>query len=473
MAEGVAVGAGKSAGAGSSAPNAATEWAHNSIARATTVPLTLRFYHDSGDRRAFVIALASPPAVVYVEAGRLFDGVSWTAQEDVVLVIEDDRVVQIAPRAKLAPPAGARVIDLRGKTVLPGLIDCHVHLDARQDHDDDIWSMRDTTLDAAFLAVRNAGRVLRAGFTTVRDVGSPAFLAVDLRDRIEEGIIEGPRIVASGPMITITGGHGDLNGFPPTMHDSEGGDSSNEGVIDGPNAMRVEVRRQIKHGVDVIKIAASGGVFSRGDTPGAQQLTAEEMGIAVEIAHLAGRKVAAHAHGTKAIIAAVNAGVDSIEHGSFLDDEAIRAMKAHGTWLDADIYNGEYTAANGAANHVPEEFMRKDAAVTDIQRASFRAAVKAGVKISFGTDAGVYPQGDGAKQFSWMVREGMTPAAAIRSATTDAAELLGRADVGSLAPGKRADLIAIDGDPLKDVRLLEHVSFVMKGGAVIARPGEK
>ncbi len=274
-------------------------------------------------------------------------------------------------------------------------------------------------------------------------------------------------------MITITGGHGDLGGFPPTVRDDDGGDSSNEGVVDGPNGVRREVRKQIKHGVDVLKITASGGVFSRGDTPGAEQMTSGEMRVAVEIAHLAGRKVAAHAHGTKSILAAVNAGVDSIEHGSMLDDETIRAMKSHGTWLDSDIYNGEYTAAMGRENGTPEEFMRKDAEITQVQRESFRAAVKAGVKISFGTDAGIYPQGDGARQFAWMVRGGMTPAAAIRSATSDAASLLGRDDVGRIAPGSRADLIAVEGDPLQDVTRLEHVTFVMKGGAVVARPGEK
>lgn len=322
------------------------------------------------------VFLATRPVIVYVEAGHLLDGVTWATRDDVTIVIEDGRIAKIGTRVELPAPRGAAVIDLRGKTVLPGLIDCHVHLDAAQDHDDDLWAMRETTMDLAVSAARNAGRVLRAGFTTVRDLGSPAYLSVDLR-------------------------------------------------------------------------------------------------VAVEIAHLAGRKVAAHAHGTKSILAAVNAGVDSIEHGSMLNDEAIRAMKAHGTWLDSDIYNGEYTAAMGRENGTPEEFMRKDAEITQVQRESFRAAVKSGVKISFGTDAGIYPQGDGARQFAWMVRGGMTPAAAIRSATADAASLLGREDVGRIAPGSRADLIAVDGDPLQDVTRLEHVTFVMKGGAVVARPGEK
>jgi imidazolonepropionase-like amidohydrolase len=303
----------------------------------------------------------------------------------------------------------------------------------------------------------------------VRDLSSPPFLTVDLRRTIEDGYVPGPRIVASGPIISMTGGHGDLNDYSPTvsnqMYPAEHGFS----VVDGVEPMRHVVRAQIKYGVDVIKVSASGGVFSRGDKPGAPQFTVEELRAAVEEAHAQGRKVAAHAHGAQGIKNATIAGVDSIEHGSYLDDEGIKLMKAHGTWLVADIYNDDYIVAHALDLRIPQEYVDKEKALGLTQRQSFARAVKAGVKIAFGTDAGVYPHGDNAKQLATMVEWGMTPAAAIRAATSSAADLVGRSDVGAVVPGRLADLIAVEGEPLKDVTVLQHVTFVMKGGEVVKK----
>jgi imidazolonepropionase-like amidohydrolase len=365
------------------------------------------------------------------------------------------------------------VVDLSRATVLPGLIDCHVHLSSRADRYEDIHSFRDTPLMLAMWSTVHAKRTLDAGFTSVRDVGSPPFLAVDLRKTIDEGYLPGPRIVASGPLISMTGGHGDLNSYSPQTSVASFPGQGDFGVADGVDQLRHVVRAQIKYGVDVIKVAASGGVLSHGDIPGAPQYTVAELRAVMEEAHAQGRKVAAHAHGAQGIKNAVIAGVDSIEHGSFLDDEAIRLMKEHATWLVADVYNDDYLLGHAEDLKIPPDFVEKERALGRTQRESFARAVKAGVKIAFGTDAGVYPHGDNAKQFAIMVQYGMTPAAALRAATSSAAVLLGREkDVGTIAPGHYADLIAVDGEPLKDVRVLEHVPFVMKGGEIVkdARP---
>jgi imidazolonepropionase-like amidohydrolase len=419
--------------------------------------------------------LAAAPAVpvpaatrlTYVRAGHVFDGTGDAVRDDVVLVLAGDRVQRVAPARDVAIPADATVVDLSRATVLPGLIDCHVHLSARADRYEDIYTFKDTPFQAAFVAVVHAKRTLEAGFTTVRDVGSPPFLAVDLRNTINEGYVVGPRIMASGPLVSMTGGHGDLNNYSPQTHIDMFPGERDFQIADGADQMRHVVRAQMKYGVDLIKLAASGGVFSKGDQPGAPQYTVEEIRVAVEEAHAQGRKVAAHAHGAQGIKNAVLAGVDSIEHGSLLDDEAIKLMKAHGTWLVSDVYNDDYILGHADALHMPREYVEKEKAIGRTQRESFARAVKAGVKIAFGTDAGVYPHGDNAKQLAVMVQWGMTPAAAIRSATSDAAELLGRKDVGVLAPGRYADLVAVEGDPLHDVRALEHVTLVMKGGAIV------
>jgi imidazolonepropionase-like amidohydrolase len=415
--------------------------------------------------------LAPAPATAgttYIRAGRLFDGTGDSTRADVVVVVEGARIKAVGPAADVPIPAGAEVIDLSDATVLPGLIDCHTHLGNRADRYDEIYKFKDTPNHSAFAAVLNARKTLEAGFTTVRDLGSRPFLAVDLRDAIDEGFLVGPRVVASGPGISITGGHGDLNHFAPQASVRMFPEERDFKIADGVDQVRHVVRAQLKHGVDVVKVHASGGVLSRGDSPGAPQFTVAELRAAVEEAHAAGRKVAAHAHGAQGIKNALAAGVDSIEHGSLIDDEGIRLMRDKGTWLVADIYNDDYLLGKAIEFKLPAESIAKEKALGQLQRDNFARAVKAGVKVAFGTDAGVYPHGDNAKQFSYMVQYGLTPARALRSATSDAAELLGRAaDVGRVAPGLFADLIAVAGDPLRDIRSLESVGFVMKGGDVV------
>lgn len=412
------------------------------------------------------LALAqTPPKTTYILAGRLFDSTSDKIRENVLITIEGDRIKSIASNAQ--PPQGANVVDLSHATVLPGLIDCHTHLSARADRYDPIFRFKETPFDHAFYAVVNARKTLEAGFTTVRDVGSPPFLAVDLRNTINEGYIPGPRIVASGPAISITGGHGDLNNYSPETRVSMFPEERNFQIADDPDQLRHVVRAQVKYGVDVIKILATGGVLSKGDNPGAPQYTFEELKVAAETAHMSGRKIAAHAHGTEGIKNAILAGIDSIEHASLIDEEGIRLAKEHGTYLVMDIYNDDYILNEAPKVGLPQENIDKEKMVGRLQRENFEKAVKAGVKMAFGTDAGVYPHGDNAKQFYYMVKFGMTPAQAIRAATSSAADLIGRAqDVGSIEPGKYADIIAVQSDPLQDVRALEHVDFVMKGGTI-------
>jgi imidazolonepropionase-like amidohydrolase len=412
------------------------------------------------------------PKTTYVLAGKLFDATSDSVRQNVVITVVDERIQSVTPNAAGAIPAGANVIDLSHSTVLPGLIDCHTHLSARADRYNEINRFKDTPFDHAFFAVVNARKTLEAGFTSVRDVGSPPFLAVDLRNNINDGLIPGPRIVASGPGISITGGHGDLNNFSPQTRVTMFPDERNFQIADDANQLRHVVRAQVKYGVDVIKILATGGVLSRGDSPGASQFTFEELKAAADTAHMAGRKIAAHAHGTQGIKDAILAGIDSIEHASLIDDEGIRLAKEHGTYLVMDIYNDDYILNEAPKVGLPLENIEKEKMVGRLQRENFEKAVKAGAKMAFGTDAGVYPHGDNAKQFFYMVKFGMTPAQAIRAATSSAADLIGRSkDVGTIEAGKYADIIAVDADPLADVRSLEHVAFVMKGGKVYKGPG--
>jgi imidazolonepropionase-like amidohydrolase len=405
--------------------------------------------------------------IVYVRAGRLFDGTGDNVRENIVIVVQDDRIQNVGPAASISIPAGATVIDLSRATVLPGLIDCHTHLGARADRYDEIYRFKDTPFQSAFAAVVHARKTLDAGFTSVRDVGSEPFLAVDLRNSINEGLIPGPRVVASGPAISITGGHGDLNNYSPQTRVSMFPEERDFAIADGVDQVRHLVRAQVKYSVDVIKIIASGGVLSKGDSPGAPQYTVEELKAAADEAHMAGRKIAAHAHGAQGIKNAIIAGIDSVEHASLIDDEGIRLAKEHGAYLDMDIYNDDYILGKAQEFGLPQENIDKEKMVGRLQRESFQRAVKAGVKMAFGTDAGVYPHGDNAKQFFYMVKFGMTPAQAIRAATTSAADLIGRSkDVGSIETGKFADLIAVTADPLQNVRALENVGFVMKGGTV-------
>lgn len=407
------------------------------------------------------------PKTVYVRAGRLFDGTTDTVSTNVVIVVEGERIKNVSPAGSVSIPQGATVIDLSRSTVLPGLIDCHTHLGSRADRYDEIYHFKSTPFQSAFAGVVNARKTLEAGFTSVRDVGSLPFLAVDLRNSINEGFIPGPRIVASGPGISITGGHGDLNNFSPQTRVSMFPEERNFQIADGVDQVRHVVRAQVKYGVDVIKILATGGVLSKGDSPGAPQFTFEELKAAAEEAHMAGRKIAAHAHGTQGIKNAILAGIDSIEHASLIDDEGIRLAKEHGTYLVMDIYNDDYILGKAIEFGLPKENVEKEKTVGKLQRENFERAVKAGAKMAFGTDAGVYPHGDNAKQFFYMVKFGMTPAQAVRAATTNAADLIGRSqDVGTVETGKYADLIAVTADPLQDVRALENVGFVMKGGVV-------
>ena len=407
------------------------------------------------------------PKVSYILAGRLFDATHDTVRENVVIVVEDERIKSIASAADLKIPPGSKVIDLSQATVLPGLIDCHTHLDSRADRYNEVYKFKDTPFSHAFAAVVNARKTLEAGFTSVRDVGSDPFLAVDLRNSINEGLVAGPRIVASGPGISITGGHGDLNNFSPQTRVMMFPEERDFKIADSVDQVRHVIRAQEKYGVDVIKILATGGVLSKGDSPGSPQFTLEELKAAAETAHMGGRKIAAHAHSTEGIKNAILAGIDSIEHASLIDDEGIRLAKEHGTYLVMDIYNDDYILNDAPKWGLPTENLEKERMVGRLQRENFRKAVQAGVKMAFGTDAGVYPHGDNARQFFYMVKFGMTPAQAIRAATSSAADLIGRAqNVGTIEAGKYADIIAVNADPLADVRALEHIDFVMKGGVV-------
>jgi imidazolonepropionase-like amidohydrolase len=417
--------------------------------------------------RAFEENAPAQPKFVVIKAGRLFDGTGDSCKAAQVILVEGERIKAVGPEGEIKVPDGAEVLDLSGMTVLPGLIDCHVHIGSRGDRFDEILRFKESPFHNAFAAVENAKKTLMAGFITIRDLGGRPFLAADVRDAIGLGYLVGPRIVASGPALSMTGGHGDMNNFAPQVRVTMFPEQRDFRIADGPDQVRQTVRAQIKHGVDVIKINASGGVMSRGDSPNSAQYTVDELRAAAEEAHAAGRKIAAHAHSAQGIKNAVRAGVDSIEHGSLIDDEGIALMVKHGTWLVADIYNDDYLLGVAIHLKLPQENIDKERALGQIQRESFARCVKAGVKVAYGTDAGIYPHGTNAKQFMYMVKFGLTPAQAIRSATSDAAELLDRAkDVGRVVPGLYADLVAVEGDPLEDVTILEKVRFVMRGGKV-------
>ncbi|MBB6111885.1 imidazolonepropionase-like amidohydrolase [Mucilaginibacter lappiensis] len=402
-------------------------------------------------------------SVKYIKAGRFIDTEKGRILTNQIIVVDHDTIKAVGDNISI--PTGAKVIDLSNATVLPGLIDCHTHLSQQpgDNYYDDIF--RKSAVDYAVIAPIYTKRTLLAGFTTCRDVGAAAFIDIALRNAINHGDIPGPRMLCATLFIGSTGSHGDLNGFSPYL--DWVGPKQMSGVANGVDEVRKQVRYNIKYGAEVIKFGASAGVLSEEESVGAPQFTQEEMNAIVDEAHLWGLKACAHAHGTIAIKMAVKAGVASIEHGSFLDDEAIALMKQHGTYLVADIYNDDYILSDYAKHGTPEKIINKERLVGKTQRLSFQKAVKAGVKIAFGTDAGVYPHGWNGKQFKYMVKYGLTPMQAIQSATYNAADLLGwQAKVGSIAKGKYADLIAVKTDPLTDITSLENVSFVMKGGEV-------
>jgi imidazolonepropionase-like amidohydrolase len=403
----------------------------------------------------------APPKTIVVKAAHLIDAKAGRVLDQQVVLIVGERIEKVGSAKEIQVPAGATVIDLGSATLLPGLIDAHVHLTGDPQHSG-YKSLGISVPRQTLTGAKNARLTLEVGFTTVRNVGAAGYSDVALRDAINAGEIPGPRMMVSGPALGSTGGHCDENLLAPEFAHRD------EGVADGVAAITAKTREVIKYGADVIKFCASGGVFSKGDLPGTEQYSPAEMTALVEEAHRQGRKVAAHAHGAQAIIDAAKAGVDSIEHGSLIDEEGIRTMKEHGTYLVADIYNDDFILGLGKQYGFTDEMLEKERMVGQQQREGFRKAAQAGVKIAFGTDAGVYPHGGNAKQFAYMVKYGLTPMQAIQSATVNAADLLGWSDqVGSLEPGRFADLIAVEGEPLKDVTTLEHVKFVMKGGQVI------
>jgi len=405
------------------------------------------------------LSAADAPTRVVIRAARLIDGRGDRPIAPAVILIENDRIAQVG--SNVSVPAGALVIDLGPATILPGLIDVHDHLTFVPENSG-YRSLGVSAPRQALYGASNAYRTLRAGFTSVRNVAASDFADVALRDAIDAGEIPGPRLLVSGPPLGITGGHCDNNLLPSEFHFREGG------VADGPWEARSKVREVIKYGADLIKICASGGVLSKGDQPGTPQYSPEEMKELIVEAHRLGRKVAAHAHGTQSIKEAILAGVDSVEHASLVDDEGIRLAREHGTFFVMDIYNDDFILQVGEKVGMLPESIEKEKKLGRLQRENFRKAVQAGVRMAFGTDGGVYPHGDNAKQFAYMVQYGMTPMQAIQAATMNAAELMGWKDrVGSIEPGKYADLIAVSGDPLSDVRQLEKVGFVMKGGAVV------
>ncbi|QAY77693.1 amidohydrolase family protein [Sphingosinicella sp. BN140058] len=418
---------------------------------------------------ALLLAAASPVSAetIVVTADRMVDVLAGKVVEEPVVVITDGRIASVVSRGGARPniPEGAKRIDLPGKTLLPGLIDMHVHLDSNPRFGG-YTGLQFTDMFWVAQGVQNAQDMLRAGFTTVRNVGSEHYSDVGYKQAIDEGLMVGPRIVPAAHALSATGGHCDQTYLPPSFK------AKGEAVGDGPQELRARVREQRKYGAEVIKVCATGGVFSRNTEPGQQQLSEDELRAIAEEAHQWGLKVAAHAHGAAGIKAAIRAGIDTIEHASLIDAEGIRLAKERGAYLSMDIFNTEYTQAEGAKNGVLEDNLRKDREVAQIQRDNFRAAHKAGARMIFGSDAGVMPHGTVGGQFRWMVEYGMSPMEAIQAATRTAAQALGRdKDVGAIAAGRYGDIIAVSGDPIANIRELEDVDVVIKGGEVVKNEG--
>jgi imidazolonepropionase-like amidohydrolase len=419
----------------------------------------------------FTLSAPSPADTVVVRAGKVLDVEQGQYLPDRAIRIEDGRIVSVTPWTP-GSRGGGRLIDWSAFTVIPGLIDLHTHLVGDISSADVAAPLSSSAARDALVGVAHARATLDAGFTTVRDIGTyRAFVDVALRNAINASQIEGPRMFVAGAYVTAPGGGGEVTGLPDALKVPA---EMRRGVAANAVEVRQRVRELLAGGADFIKVIATGAVFTSGTTPSKPEFSEEEIRAAVEEASRAGTFVAAHAHGVEGIKNAIRAGVRTIEHGSYLDDEGIALMVKHGTWLVADIYNGDYTEEVGTRDGWPEEILRKNRETTDIQRAAFAKAVKAGVRIGFGTDAGIYPHGDNARQFAYMVKYGMTPLDAIRAATISSAASLGRSqELGSIAPGKFADLVAVKGDPLEDIERLRHVAGVIKQGVLVHQGGAR
>jgi imidazolonepropionase-like amidohydrolase len=402
----------------------------------------------------------APPPHVVIHAGHLLDVKNGKMLDNVTVVIDGDKITSVSGGggAQSENQGSARVINLPNATLLPGLIDAHTHLTF--DPNFGYQELGISIPKEALIGAKNARITLEAGFTTVRNVGASGYTDIALRDAINEGMVPGPRIMASGPALSITGGHCDQNLLPYEWH------AKSDGAADGVEGVQHKVREIIKYGADVIKVCATGGVLSKGDDPRASQYTLEEMKAIVADAHRLGRKVAAHAHGAQGIAWAAEAGVDSIEHGSYIDDAGIAMMKKNGTYLVPTLYLADWMHENAARIGLPAMYATKMKDVTAVSRQNIKKAFNAGVKIAFGTDAAVYPHGLNAHEFAVYVQIGMTPLQAIQTATLNAADLLGWSKIGSIETGNFADIIAVSSDPLKDVTILENPVMVMKGGTV-------
>jgi imidazolonepropionase-like amidohydrolase len=413
-----------------------------------------------------LVTAQQPPAMTAIRAARLFDGKSDAVITDAVVLVQGSRIT--AAGARVAIPSGAEVIDLGDATILPGFIDAHTHVtdESSDDWNSDLVSgLRRTIPEATLRAAEFARRTLMAGFTTVRDVGAGDYVDVGLRNAIANGVAIGPRMLVAVHALGARGGHCDNTGFPYERFGAESGIAS--GIASGPDQFRDAVRFQVKYGADVIKVCATGGVLSLGDDVGAPQLTQAEMDALVEESHRLGRRTAAHAHGAEGAKVAIRAGIDSIEHGSFLDDEAVRMMKEKGTYLVPTLMAGEYAGGRKATRKYPPEIASKALQALDGRSSAFKRAVGAGVKIAFGTDSGVSPHGKNAEEFALLVEHGLSPAAALRTAATAAALLGVDRITGTIEAGKEADIVGVPGNVLQNITATERVRFVMKGGRII------